>query len=67
MKSNYYALIIFVFFSIVFFSGSAQACETCPPDPPCAGCPPDVTVPLDGGLTLVLLGGAALAVKKMLA
>jgi hypothetical protein len=58
--------VAFVFFSTIILSVSAaQACGTCPPEP-CTGCPPvDETVPLDGGLTLVLLGAAALGVKKV--
>jgi hypothetical protein len=64
MKTKLYTLIIFSFFGLIFLSaGTAYACDTC--QVPCPQCPPNESVPLDGGLGLILLGAAALGAKKV--
>ena len=63
MKKNIFPLIISI---TIFFLFSLDSVASGPPGPPMGpGCwPPPCTIPLDGGISLLLAAGIALGGKK---
>tara|TARA_B110000091_G_C13417191_1_gene310595 strand:- start:172 stop:411 length:240 start_codon:yes stop_codon:yes gene_type:complete len=72
---NFNYIVFTVFLVLVFLPGAdlvAQTCTfpggCCPDGFPialCPGCPPCTPVPLDGGLSALLIAGVAYGAKKM--